>query len=601
MTIQNHKPLHGVGLDDPDSLAYADNPYGFDNPDSSADLWLTASASKPGGAQASGVSVTSGSASTVTTASSPLKVNITWDSSVSNAPAGFTAGVIAAVQYLESRFSDPVTININVGYGEVGGTALGGNALGESESYLTSVSYAQLLSALKADATSAADTSVLASLSAASPVNGTYWLTTAQAKALGLTPATGSSTDGNVGFSSTLAFTYNDASGVASGTYDFNGTALHELTEVMGRMLLTGGAVGTTANSYALLDLLHYSSAGVRDFSASTPGYFSTNGGATNLGSFNTVAGGDAGDWASSVTDDAFDAFASPGAVDAITPADLTALDAIGWNATGTPTGVTVSPLTVALKAAQGSVGLTADAPLATIAQTGDAATNAYSYALTGTGAAAFTLSTTNNAATLSSATPSVAGAARGQLYALAVTATDMTTGNASRAVPVNVVVGDSGADTISLAALSGIAPSAPTFIYALAGNDTISGTGMTGHLYIDGGAGADTMTGGGGVNDYLYGAAGDSTTTAMDIITNFHTATDILDLTGLGTHLGYVGQLSSNARSIAAGSVGWQTSGGNTSVYANTTTASETLTSANMKIDLQGSVPLSAGNILHA
>ncbi len=47
---------------------------------------------------------------------------------------------------------------------------------------------------------------------------------------------------------------------MAPGTYDFFATAVHEITEVMGRQMLTGETVGSNANSYSLLDLLHYSS-----------------------------------------------------------------------------------------------------------------------------------------------------------------------------------------------------------------------------------------------------------------------------------------------------------------------------------------------------
>ena len=116
-------------------------------------------------------------------------------------------------------------------------------------------------------------------------------MTTAQAQALGLAPATSSSVNGYIGFSSSLPFTYNDSSGVAAGTYDFEDTVIHEITEVMGRVLLTGETIGSTPNSYSLYDLFHYSAPGIRDFSASTPGYFSVNGGATDLAAFNTNPG----------------------------------------------------------------------------------------------------------------------------------------------------------------------------------------------------------------------------------------------------------------------------------------------------------------------
>ena len=71
-----------------------------------------------------------------TATASPFVINISWDASVSSAPVGFTAGVTSAVQYLESQFTDAVTVNINIGYGEVNGAALGSGTLGSSQSML---------------------------------------------------------------------------------------------------------------------------------------------------------------------------------------------------------------------------------------------------------------------------------------------------------------------------------------------------------------------------------------------------------------------------------------------------------------------------------
>ncbi|HEX2944008.1 MAG TPA: NF038122 family metalloprotease [Rhodopila sp.] len=558
------------------------------------------SASKPG---SGGSGTSSGSTpTTVTTSSSPFVINITWDSSVASAPSAFKTAVTTAATYLESVFNDPVTINISVGYGEVNGNALGSSTLGASQSYLSSYSYSTLRTALSNDATSAADTSAVASLPSTSPVSGTFWTTTAQAKALGLTSATSTATDGFIGFSSSLPFTYSDSNGVASGTYDFNGVALHEMTEVMGRLLFVGGTIGTTASSYSLLDLFHYSSAGVRDFSASTPGYFSANGGSTNGGSFNTTSGGDPGDWASSMGNDSFDAFSNSGVVNPMTSGDAQAMDVVGWNLAGvsTPTGISITPITSGLSAGQTSTGLAANLALATIKQVGGSSTDTYSYALSGASAADFTLNTANNAATLAVGAAGLAGAAGGQLYALDVTATDTTSGASGPADPLDVIVGSSGADTVNIANLTGsLGLSTPTFVYGLAGSDTLNGTGITGNLWLDGGAGADKLTGGNGANDYLYTATADSTSASMDLITNFHTGTDKIDLTGLGQTLKYAGKLKYSK--LAAGSIGWQTSGGNTYVYVNTSGGTESLSSTNMKIELAGSLSLNSGNFLHA
>lgn len=554
---------------------------------------------------------------TTTATASPFVIHVNWDASVSAAPAGFTAGVLAAVQYLQTQFTDAVTININVGYGETGGTSIGG--LGSSMSYLTSVSYAQLVTALKADATSSADLSALASLAATSPVNGNFWITRAEAKALGLVAATSTSIDGYVGFSSSYPFTYDNSGGVAGGTYDFNGVVLHEISEVMGRMMLTGGAIGTTANSYYALDLMHYSAPGVRDFSGSVPGYFSVDGGVTNLADFNTVSGGDSGDWGGSMGNDAVNAFSYSGVVNPFSAADLASMDVIGWNrATSTvtsppppaplppapvpsttPTGVSMTPVAASLARLQTTSAMMGNVPLASLAQVGGVSGHGYSYALSGTGAAAFTLSTASNAATLAARTALTASSAAGTLHALAVTVTDTTAGLSSAAIPVNVVVGTGGNDTVQLAALSGaLGTSTPAFIVTMGGNDRIDGTGMTGKLWFAGGAGADTMTGGTGVNTYMYGSAGDSMASAMDIVTNFRAGRDLIDLSGLGVPLQYAGSISNS--NLGARSVGWQTSGGNTFVYVNTSAANEKLTATNMKIELLGAVSLSSNSILH-
>ncbi|HBK06647.1 MAG TPA: hypothetical protein DDZ81_12390 [Acetobacteraceae bacterium] len=538
--------------------------------------------------------------STTTSSSTGLVINITWDSSVASAPSGFQAAVLNAAQFIEANYSDPVTINVNVGYGEVGGTALGSNALGSSLTSLASVSYSTLYNALKADATTASDTGAVASLATSAPVSGGFAVTTAQAKALGLSPASGTATDGSIGFSSTSAFTYNDTNGVASGAYDFNAVAVHEFTEVMGRLLLTGNTLGTTTNYYDPLDLFHYSAPGVRDFSASTPGYFSINSGTTSLQTFNTQSGGDAGDWAGA-TVDAANAFATAGVVEPVSNADLTAMDVIGWNRVSTtPTGVSIAADPSGLAAAQGSGALSANVALAQVAQTGGNSADSFTYSLGGAGASAFTLASANNVGTLATGAAGVAGGTNGQLYALTLTATDTTTGNTSPASPFDVIVGGIGGDTVSVATLSGaLGVATPTFVYGLAGNDVISGSSMTGKLWLDGGAGADTMTGGSGANAYLYGATSDSTSSAMDIITNFHSAADQIDLRGLGITLKYAGKIKST--SLAAESVGWQSSGGNTFVYVNTSAGTESTSAANMKIELHGGISLSSGNILHA
>src|SRR5262249_52263099 len=177
-------------------------------------------------------------------------INLTFDQSPGSLPSGFVASIQAAAHFLESIFTDPITINIDVGYGEIAGQNLISGALGESETFLDDYSYAALRGALVANATSADQISAVNSLPASDPTpggNGHYWVATSEAKAIGWSGPS-SATDGFIGFAKQgVNFTYNTTNGgpVAPGTYDFFGVAAHEITEVLGRAVLVGGTVDT--------------------------------------------------------------------------------------------------------------------------------------------------------------------------------------------------------------------------------------------------------------------------------------------------------------------------------------------------------------------
>lgn len=287
-----------------------------------------------GGAGGSAGATGSSSTTSVSSASSGMTINITWDASTASAPASFKAAVMAAVQYYESQFTNPITINIDVGYGEVANQSLGSGALGESVSYISSYSYSQLRSALIAKATANGDTSAVASLSATNPASGTFYVTTAEAKALGLTTAT-TNLDGYVGFSSGLPFNYNLTNTAVAGQYGFLGVVEHEISEVMGRISMLN-----SASSYSAMDLFRYSAPGAPSLTGSKSAYFSVNGGVTNLDNFNNNPSGDYGDWAASAGNDAYLAFTSSGTVDTVSPADLQLMEVLGY----TPASSTSAP-----------------------------------------------------------------------------------------------------------------------------------------------------------------------------------------------------------------------------------------------------------------
>jgi hypothetical protein len=259
-----------------------------------------------------------------------LVFNITYDSSVSNAPAGFSNAITDVVNYYESVFSDPISVNIDVGWGEVARQSLSG-ALGASETNLGGFSYSQVKTALAADAKSADDATAIASLPGSDPTGGgSFVLATAEAKALGL--SAGTAVDGYVGFSSSVNYTFDPNNRAVSGAYDFIGVAEHEISEVMGRIALLGTPIGGLSRTYSVLDLFRYSSPGVRQLVAGTTAYFSLDGGNTNLNNFNTLSGEDAGDWANGGGNDSYNAAGRSGVAELVSSNDLRVMDAIGWD-----------------------------------------------------------------------------------------------------------------------------------------------------------------------------------------------------------------------------------------------------------------------------
>ena len=181
-------------------------------------------------------------------------------------------------------------------------------------------------------------------------------------------------------------FDYNRADGITAGQYDFFGTAIHEITEVMGRVLGVGQQLINNTNTYYPLDLFHYvnvppeayqATAGeafpeaqtaqqailasgtlvsdelgipagsigvaavvgpvvtapewhVHDFSRG--GYFSFDGGTTELADFNPLSSGDAGDWAPSAGNDSFLNVSYPGVINNVTAVDLSVMDILGYD-----------------------------------------------------------------------------------------------------------------------------------------------------------------------------------------------------------------------------------------------------------------------------
>jgi Ca2+-binding RTX toxin-like protein len=318
---------------------------------------------------------------------------------------------------------------------------------------------------------------------------------------------------------------------VGSNQYDFYGVVAHEISEVMGRMLLVGDSIGGSSKSYDPLDLFHYSAPGVHDFSGSQAGYFSVNGGATPLNTFNTVAGGDAGDWAGA-TVDAFNAFANSGVVLPISSADLTTMDAIGWDAGSPSPPPSLPDLTVS------NLGI--DATLSGPAITFDINNIGPGAASSSIAGIYLSSHSTITASDTEIATYSTSSLTAGSSESESVSLSSIPTPSKSGTYYIGAI-----ADSTHLVAESNENNNTAT-VPVILGND--SGNSLTGNsanniilgfggndtLY--GGAGADILMGGAGNDHFVFKAL----TEGMDQILDFTSGSDVIDFSSraFGKHL---------------------------------------------------------------
>ncbi len=277
-----------------------------------------------------------------------MQINVSYDTSVDSAPAAFKVAVAYVVNLLDAAFTDNVTLDIHVGWGEVDGSTVLAGDLGQSfEAQAPAYSYATIRNALVAGAAAPDQLAASSTLPATDPTGGgTFDIGTAEAKALGLIAGNAPGIDGWVGFDSTVSdWSFDPTATPGPNQYYLVGTIEHEISEVMGRDSLLGVNGEHYSNGWGVPDLFRFSAPGVRQLAPGpghTTGYFSLDNGLTNLGSWNNhVARGDLGDWDLGFGsgggpgpdgNDAFNDFSNPGVLNQITRNDLTLMQVLGWN-----------------------------------------------------------------------------------------------------------------------------------------------------------------------------------------------------------------------------------------------------------------------------
>ncbi|HEV8035506.1 M10 family metallopeptidase C-terminal domain-containing protein, partial [Yoonia sp.] len=161
-------------------------------------------------------------------------------------------------------------------------------------------------------------------------------------------------------------------------------------------------------------------------------------------------------------------------------------------------------------------------------------------------------------------------------------------------------ITGGTGADTI-------FGGSGNDQIAGGGGNDTLFGgrgndiiDGGSGSDTITGGLGQDTMTGGSGADVFIFNAISDSWANNRDIITDFETGTDHIDLRMIDANLALAGNQSftfnaGGAPTNTAGEIWATVSGGDTIIFVD----QDGDGNADMGITLAGTTGVTAGDFI--
>jgi hypothetical protein len=151
-------------------------------------------------------------------------------------PAGATAAIAAAEAYMESFFSDPITITINCSFQVLSPGVLGGTS--SSYGYVSySPARAQIVGDMDASDTLQAflpttSTCPVRYSSSSSVTNETrVFFTFANWKAVDGTVA---GADASMTFNSSFAFDYDPSNGITTNTYSFQDVVIHETGHAMG-------------------------------------------------------------------------------------------------------------------------------------------------------------------------------------------------------------------------------------------------------------------------------------------------------------------------------------------------------------------------------
>jgi|RhiMetdeSRZDD1v2_1073273.scaffolds.fasta_scaffold365171_2 PEP-CTERM motif-containing protein len=260
--------------------------------------------------------------------------------------------------------TDPVTVTITANLVSLANPSV----IGSTSSVVLTAGYTLIRNAMVADAADEPDDAIVASLPTAAQftaflptgfsLNGNLVATKANLKALGFTglDAAFGASDATMSFNSNFAFDYDNSNGVGAGLIDFETVALHEIGHALGFLswvdIIDVLAAQNTPMpvAFSTLDLFRFSAAaGLHPTTAAefttdprmlVPGQAAVFSDASREFAFSTGVNFGDGRQASHWKDDALtgvhigvmDPSLAAATVAGLTPADIHALDVIGWD-----------------------------------------------------------------------------------------------------------------------------------------------------------------------------------------------------------------------------------------------------------------------------
>ena len=276
-------------------------------------------------------------------------------------------GFQMAADFWSARYNDDVTINIDAGFED-----LGGSVLGSSRNVSTNYNFSTFRNRMLANIVTEDDQTFVDALPGGTSFtayannsfgnpNGTgpytasnltnVFINRSNAKALGLIDGQDTQSDSTITFNNTFAFDFDPSDGINAGQLDFVGIAIHEIGHTMGFtssvdfIAAVGDQLPISSLGPSILDFSRFSpdsvAAGTFDLTSDTRAkFFSIDGGVTaaapglnhwSLGGAND--GRQASNWKDNLGLGIMDPTAAPrGQLNIATELDFMAIDILGWD-----------------------------------------------------------------------------------------------------------------------------------------------------------------------------------------------------------------------------------------------------------------------------